>query len=56
MDKREFIRQHKAELDQVLKTWAPQRSRFNDDEREDVIMNDELFYNYAISEGVNVYD
>jgi hypothetical protein len=60
---RQFIREHRAELDSVI-TAALTRydppgfdreiQRLNDGEREDWVMNDEGLYNWARSEGVRI--
>jgi len=53
---REFIREHRAELDQAIKSPAGvgQGYRLNDSEREQWIMNDEGLYQWARSEGVRI--
>lgn len=53
MSKREFIRQNRKELDECIHRVVPGVS-LNDSDREEWIMNDELLYQWAISEGVNL--
>ena len=50
---REFIREHRAELDECIKRVSPGVS-LNDGERQQWILNDEGLYNWARSEGVRV--
>lgn len=46
---REFIREHREEIDQLTKS-----SIHNDEERRQWILNDEGLYNWAKSEGVRI--
>jgi hypothetical protein len=53
MSKRDFIRQNREEIDQLIKSVVPD-ARLNDEEREMWIMNDEGLYLWAKSEGVRI--
>lgn len=52
---REFIKEHRAELDECIRK-ALDRPEFklNDEERRLWILNDEGLYNWARSEGVRI--
>jgi hypothetical protein len=52
MNMQEFIDENYEEIDEVLKAWG--NTEFTDEDREDVINNDEGWYNYAIESGVEV--
>lgn len=67
MNKREFIREHRDEIDAAINgsiyrydgnggagTIPDPAPRYNDSEREQWLANDEGLYNWARSEGVNV--
>ena len=54
MTMQRFIRNHRAEIDQHIKSACPNCGRLNNEEREDWIMNDESLYNWARSEGVKI--
>lgn len=49
-----FIKDYRQEIDSHIKSICPNCNRWNDNEREDWILNDEGLYNWAISEGVNI--
>jgi hypothetical protein len=53
MSLREFIRQHRAEIDQVIQRAAPGAPR-NDRERELWVMNDEQLYRRARAAGARI--
>lgn len=50
---RDFIREHREELDEAIKRVVP-NARLNDEERRKWILNDEGLYNWARSEGVRI--
>ena len=50
---REFIREHKSEIDEAIRRQVP-NARINDDERRLWILNDEGLYNWARSERVRI--
>jgi hypothetical protein len=50
---REFLREHREELDEAIQRVAPGAPR-NDYEREMWVRNDEGLYNWARSEGVRL--
>ena len=55
MTKREFIREHRTEIsDMVANAFGENCRPTNDGEREDWLLNDEGLYNWARSEGVNL--
>lgn len=58
MTLREFIKQHRTELDEGirdrLKSCSGKEYRLNDEERRLWILNDEGFYLWARSEGVRL--
>lgn len=63
MTLRDFIRQHRAELDAAINNHLhPERyndppmpgEKLNDDERRQWILNDEGLYNWARSAGVKI--
>jgi hypothetical protein len=47
---RDWIRQHRAELDECIRRVCPNIDSLNDDDRRDWVMNDEGLYNWARSE------
>jgi hypothetical protein len=53
MNLREFIREHRKELDECIKRVVP-NARCNDEERRLWILNDEGLYLWAKSEGVRI--
>ena len=52
MNIQEFIDENIEGLNEVLRSWGVRD--YDDEAREDVIMNDEGWYDLAISEGVDV--
>lgn len=53
MTKREFLKEHKEEIDSgIKKTWG--YKTVNDSDREAYIENDESWYRYARAMGVRV--
>jgi hypothetical protein len=50
---REFIKQHREELDECIQGACPGAPR-NDNERRLWILNDEGLYRWARSKGVNI--
>lgn len=53
MKMRDFIKEHKNELDECIRRVCP-NCRLNNRERELWIMNDEGLYRWARSEGVRI--
>ncbi len=53
MRMRDFIREHRDELDEFIQSAAPGAPQ-NDNERELWVCNDEGLYHWARSEGVRV--
>lgn len=51
---REFIREHREELDRCILRVCPNATYFNDEERRQWVLNDEGLYQWARSEGVNI--
>lgn len=52
---REFIREHREEIDAGVRRYLKQPNlRLNDEERRQWVLNDEGLYNWARSEGVRV--
>lgn len=51
---REFIKEHRDELDACIRKVSPNNPYFNDEERHKWIINDEGLYAWARSEGVRV--
>lgn len=51
---RDFIQEHREELDTVIRRRVPNIRRLDDDERRLWILNDEGLYNWARSEGVEI--
>ncbi|MFA5936514.1 MAG: hypothetical protein WC822_01405 [Candidatus Paceibacterota bacterium] len=54
MSMREFIRQHRKELDEYIRKPGSNIGSLNDKEREMWVLNDEGLYNWARQEGVKV--
>ena len=56
MSIREFIKEHRAELDECIARAIGQDTnpRANDEERRLWVLNDEGLYNWARSEGVRI--
>lgn len=52
-NKQEWIRQHRAEIDKVIRGQGCQGT-LNDNDRAEWLANDEGLYNWARSEGVRV--
>jgi hypothetical protein len=50
---RDFIREHRAELDECIHRLLPGH-KLNDEERRLWVLNDEGLYNWARSEGVSI--
>ncbi len=50
---RDFIRENREEIDDVIQKVAPGSPK-NDEARRDWILNDEGLYNWALSEGVRI--
>ena len=53
MSKRDFFKEFKEEIDEVHVLWNGEPAK-NNDEREDVILNDEFMYKMARRNGVKV--
>ena len=53
MTLRQFIREHRAELDEAIHRRVP-NVRLDDEERRLWILNDEGLYNWARNEGVPI--
>lgn len=51
---REFIREHRAEIDEVIRRRCSNIGSLNDEDRRGWILNDEPLYNWARSEGVRI--
>lgn len=51
---REFIKHHRTEIDQVIKSKVPNCRQINDEERRKWILNDEGLYLWARREGVQI--
>lgn len=51
---RQFIREHRAELDAAIRRACSNVGTLNDEDREEWINNDEGLYNWARSEGVRL--
>jgi len=51
---REFIRQHREDIDRFIKEICPKANVTNDDERHEWIINEGSLYMWARSEGVKV--
>ena len=51
---REFIREHRTEIDTYIRARVPNIGRLNDEERRGWIENDEPLYLWARREGVPV--
>lgn len=49
-----FIITHREQIDTYIRGVNPNQTIFNDEERRLWILNDEVLYNFAKSEGVNV--
>lgn len=54
MRMRDFIREHRAELEAAITRTCPNIGRLTIEAIRDWIANDEGLYNWARSEGVNV--
>ena len=54
MTLKQFIREHRAELTQVILRACPNAGPINDKERRLWILNDEGLYLWARSEGVKI--
>ena len=54
MSMKDFIRNNRAEIDEIIKAECPNVPRLNDEDRRDWIANHEGLYLWAQSEGVNV--
>ena len=54
MTMREFIRQNREELDEIILRRCPDLHRLNDEERRQWVLNDETIYNIARVNGVRV--
>ena len=53
MTLREFIKGHRAEIDEAVRCLVPD-NRMNDEERRLWVLNDEGLYLWARSEGVRI--
>ena len=53
MSLRQFIKEHREELDELIQNASPGAPK-NDSEREMWILNDEGLYHWARSSGVNI--
>jgi hypothetical protein len=53
MTMKEFIKEHRQELDDCIQRVSPGAAK-NDDERRLWVLNDEGLYNWARSEGVRI--
>ena len=53
-NKRNWIREHREEIDNAIRQACPNAQYFNDEERELWVCNVEGLYTWARSEGVNV--
>jgi hypothetical protein len=51
---RDFIREHRAELDECIRRICPNIGSLNDSDRREWIANDESLYNWAKSERVRI--
>jgi hypothetical protein len=49
---KEFIRAHREQIDHVIRDRCSNVRKLNDDDRQEWIMNDEVLYSWAKSEGV----
>lgn len=52
MTMRQFIREHRAEIDEAIRRACPNVGTLNDADRQLWILNDEGLYNWARSQGV----
>ena len=51
---REWIKEHRTELDSCIRRVCPNIGTLNDNDRRDWVANDEGLYQWARSEGVRV--
>lgn len=54
MSRRDWIRQHRDELDTHIRAVCPNIGRLNDSERDNWLINDEGLYLWAKSDGVRL--
>jgi succinate dehydrogenase flavin-adding protein (antitoxin of CptAB toxin-antitoxin module) len=51
---RTFIKENRAELDEIIRRMVPNLKSLNDDDRYSWILNHESLYQWARSQGVNI--
>lgn len=54
MNKRDFMREYREDIDSVIKAACGEDFRINNAERENWIINDESLYRFAIRKGIRL--
>lgn len=54
MDIEKFVRDNRREIDDKIRVIYPNYAAVDDEDREDILRNDENLYNWALSEGVDI--
>ena len=54
MELEKFVRDNRRQIDDNIRAIYPAYSAVDDDDREDIILNDETLYSWAVSEGVDI--
>lgn len=54
MELENFVKDNRREVDDKIRGQYPRYAAVDDDDREDIILNDESLYNWARGEGVDI--